>query len=196
MDEAGSALYNQIVDQMEQRLPETDFGFENDSFYTTAIPKDIVEIDTVEGEPVKSNAFLGIIGAIIGAALGSIIWIIIGKLGFIAGIAGFAMMLFAIKGYRRLAGSLDKKGQIISLIIAFIMIFIANYAQYVLEICKYYYSSDYSVSTIIKVTKGLPDLLTMGDLWGEFAKDLLVGYALSIWAGFKIIKTTFSSNKQ
>lgn len=75
------------------------------------------------------------------------------------------------------------------------MIFIANYTHYVLEFCKYYYSSDYSMSTIIKVFKELPDLLTMGDIWGDFAKDLVVGYLLSIWAGFKIIKTTFSSSK-
>lgn len=195
IDDVGSALYNQIVDQMQQRLPEIDFGFEN-NFYTASEQKDSIEVDTVEGvDGVKSNVVLGIIGAIIGAALGGIIWIIIGKLGFIAGIAGFAMMLFAIKGYRKLAGSLDKKGQIISLIIAFVMIFIANYAQYVLEFCKYYYSNDYSMTTIIKVFKELPDLLTMADVWGDFAKDLVIGYALSIWAGFKIIKTTFSSSK-
>ena len=61
IDDIGTALYNQIVDQMQMRLPETDFGFENGDFYTAAEVKNTIEIDTVEGEVIKSNVVLGII---------------------------------------------------------------------------------------------------------------------------------------
>lgn len=187
-----SAQFTHIVEEIKARIPEVKFGFEN-GFYTMTSQYQGIEVDTVgRGEVANSNVILGILGAIVGAAIGGILWIIIGKLGFIAGIAGYVMMLFAIIGYRKLSGFLDKKGQIISLLIALVMIFVANYTLYSLDYVKYYNSGVYSFDNLINAFSKLPDFLTYAEIWPDFLKDLVVGYLLSIWAGIGIIKSIFS----
>ncbi len=188
-------VYDSIVEGMKERLPEIAYGFEN-SFFAPKTPKFNIEVDTTQDtEKPGSNVFLGILGAILGALLGSVIWIIIGKLGFIAGIAGYFMMYFAIRGYRMLSGFLDKKGQIIAVIIAFLMIFAANYTQYVMEYLKYYYNNQYSLRNLMDAYKTLPDLLQNADIWGDFIKDLVIGYLLSIWASFDILRSIFTKRQ-
>ncbi|MFT4145216.1 MAG: hypothetical protein QM644_12235 [Mobilitalea sp.] len=192
VNEVQSAQYTHIVEAIKNRIPDIKFGFKN-GFYTMASQRQGIEVDTVgRGEAANSNVLLGILGAINGAAIGGILWIVIGMLGFIAGIAGYVMMLFAIKGYRMLSGFLDKKGQIISLLIALLMIFAANYTLYSLDYCKYYYSGVYSFDNLADSFRKLPDFIKQGEVWGDFLKDLVVGYLLSIWAGFGIIKSIFS----
>ena len=47
----------------------------------------------------KENLPLGLIGAVIGILLGSVLWVLIGQIGFIAGIAGYAIVFCGMKGY-------------------------------------------------------------------------------------------------
>ncbi len=190
-----ATTYDSIVEGLRERLPEILYGFEN-SFFAPRNPKYNIEVDTAqENEKAKSNVLLGILGAILGALLASVLWIIIGKLGFIAGIAGYFMMYFAIRGYRKFSGFLDKKGQIIAVIIAFLMIFAANYTQYVMDYMKYYYNNHYSIRNLIDAYKTLPDLLQSADIWGDFIKNLVIGYLLSIWSGFSILRSIFTNRQ-
>ncbi len=189
------AVTGQIVERIKQSAPEAMYGVDEDEFYITA-PENQFDLDTAtEGQGGKSNILLGIIGAIIGAALGGIIWIAIGEFGFIAGLAGYLMMLFSIKGYQILSGFLDKKGQIISLIIAFVMIFVANYMSYALSYLDYFYDSTYSYSNIVASIKEVPEFLQLDDIKGSFLRDLGIGYLLSIWAGYRLIVSVLRRNK-
>jgi hypothetical protein len=194
LDAKGNALYNQIIDKIKELLPEVKYGFE-DGIFSTACSNNSLEVDEVT-EGARSNILLGILGAFLGAAIGGVLWIVIGKLGFIAGIAGFVMMSFSIQGYRKFSGLLDKKGKIISLLIAFIMIFGAQYMSYALEYCKAYYSGIYSISNLSYSFKNVFDFLSLTESWSYFLKDLAIGYALSIWSGYGIIKSTFSKNSE
>ena len=192
LDEKGNGLLNDIVNRIRTSLPDIAYGFDG-GFYTRSTGNNSIEVDTDTGvEAQKSNVFLGTIGALLGAMLGGVIWIIIGELGFIAGLAGFAMMFFAIKGYSGLSGRLDKKGQIISLVIALIMIFVADYTSYALSFCKYYFDGNYSIQNLVSSFKNLPEYLTYADYWSSFLIDLAIGYALSIASGFGIIRAVFS----
>lgn len=193
LDEKGNDTLNLILERMKQTVPDIQYGAE-DSFFISVTPNIGIEVDTNLDSNVKSNVALGIIGAILGATLGGVIWILIGMVGFVAGIAGYLMMLFAIQGYRRLSGRLDKKGQIISLIVALLMIFAANYSSYALEYFKYYYEGNYTFQNLIRSFVNMSGFLTTTGLWGDFARDLVVGYLLSIWAGFRIIRSVFSNN--
>lgn len=193
LDEKGNDTLNLIIERMKQTIPDIQYGAE-DSFFISMNPNIGIEVDTDLDSNVKSNVALGIIGAILGATLGGVIWILIGMVGFVAGIAGYLMMLFAIQGYRRFSGRLDKKGQIISLIIALLMIFIANYSSYALEYFKYYYEGNYTFQNLISSFANMSGFLTTTGLWGDFVRDLVVGYLLSIWAGFRIIRSVFSNN--
>jgi len=195
LDQKGNLLFGDIINIIKSKLPDITYGFEG-GFYTRSASDNSIEIDTdASVSAVNSNVVLGTIGAFLGAALGGVIWIIIGELGFIAGLAGFAMMYFAIKGYSGLSGRLDKKGQIISIIIALVMIFIANYTSYALNFCKYYFDGNYSINNLMDSIKNLSSYLTYSNNWGSFLKDLAIGYALSIWSGYGIIRSVFSKRK-
>lgn len=186
-DEKGDSIAVQIVDKIKSYLPDIKYGFETGFF--TKTNSDL----NIDNTTPKSNLPMGILGAIIGAALGSAIWIIIGKTGFIAGIAGFVMVVFSMKGYSILAGSIDRKGQIVSICIAMLMIFAANYTSYALGI--YEANDARNLSGLIDAYRKLPGLLTAANLWGSFAFDLIVGYALSILSCFRLIKYVIISEK-
>ncbi len=187
--------FNTILAQLKERLPAIPFGFQ-DGFFTHVVKFD-VEVDTgEEAEGKSSNVLLGIVGAILGAFLGGILWVIVGRLGFIAGLAGYVMMLLAISGYRRFSGFLDKKGQIISVIIALLMIYAANYAYYLIDIIKYAYNNSYTFSNIREAILSLPKTLKAAEVWGDFIKDLAIGYALSIWASVSLLRSIFTKNKK
>lgn len=179
-------IVDDFIEHMRSVLPDILYGANEDEFY---LMEDVKSGISIEEDPQskKSNVLLGIIGAFLGAALGGVIWIAIGEFGFIAGLAGFLMMFFAIKGYQMLAGGLDKKGQVISLVIAFLMIFVSNYLLYAIQYCEYFYNTDYSINNMLASIRELPDFLKLGEVTGSFLKDLAVGYLLSIWAGYRLI---------
>ena len=181
-------LVEKLVERIKLGAPDIRYGIDAENFYVQE-PSNY-DIDREAGG--RNHMFLGLVGAVFGAALGGVLWIIIGEFGFIAGLAGYLMMIFSIRGYKLLAGTLDKKGQILSLIIAFVMIFAVNCLSYALAYLKGYYNSEYSLANIIASIKAIPDILRMDEVTGSFVKDLLVGYALSIWAGYHLIRSVLS----
>lgn len=81
-----------------------------------------------DSKNTKNNYLLGFLGSVLGALVGSVLWIIIGLLGFIASIAGAAISYCAFKGYSLFKGKLTKKGIVLN-IVAIIIAFI--FAQYI-----------------------------------------------------------------
>lgn len=135
----------------------------------------------------KSNMFLGIIGAIGGSLIGVALWLMISLIGFVAGIAGFVMLKFALKGYEKLSGKLDKKGAVISLVIAAFMVLFANILDYVIVLCRAFFEWDASFDTVRYVVMNFGELMTEFDAWRGFGVNLVVGYGLSIWSSFQLI---------
>lgn len=188
LDEQSDLLLEQIVDRIKSVRPDIPYGASEESFYIVARKDNGSSLNIGEDTGAgKSNLLLGIPGAVIGAALGGAIWVVLGEIGFIAGLAGFLMMVFAIKGYQILSGRLDKKGQIISLVIAFLMIFASNWLLYALEYCKGYYDSNFSFYNIMASIKAMPEFLKVSEVSASFFKDLAIGYLLSIWASYRLI---------
>lgn len=141
----------------------------------------------------RNNVLFGVLGAVLGALIGGLLWIGVSMLGFIAGIAGFAVIFFATKGYKILGGTLDKKGGVISIIISMIVIFGADYMAYVIDIYKII-SEVYNIS-FSEVFKEFPSMMSEFDGWPEFIKDLLIGYGLTIWASFTLLKSLFAISR-
>ena len=131
--------------------------------------------------------FLGIIGAIGGSLIGVALWLMISLIGFVAGIAGFVMLKFALKGYEKLSGKLDKKGAVISLVIAAFMVLFANILDYVIVLCRAFFEWDASFDTVRYVVMNFGELMTEFDAWRGFGVNLVVGYGLSIWSSFQLI---------
>ncbi len=141
----------------------------------------------VEPKEKNGNLFLGLIGAIGGSLIGVALWLVIGMVGFIAGIAGFLMLKFALLGYQKLSGKLDKKGAVLCLFIAAFMVFGANVLEFVISLCKAYFEYEASFDTIRFVVTNFIYLMTDYDMWRGFWVNLVIGYGLSIWSSFSLI---------
>lgn len=134
----------------------------------------------------KSHFFPGLIGAFLGSLIGCVLWIIIYKLGYIAGIAGAVTGICALKGYEIFGKHLDKKGVIGSVIIMFTSIYLANKLAWTWE--AYDALIYYSFSDIFK---SLNDIIAESGLTADFYKDLIIGYALTILCTYKNIINAF-----
>ena len=139
------------------------------------------------GTGKKGNMFLGILGAIGGSLIGVGLWILIGFANFIAGIAGFVMLTFALKGYQKGAGKLDRRGALICLVIAAVMIPAANVLECFILLCQAFFEFEVSMDTVRYVAVNFSELMSDCELWPTFFKDLIIGYGLSIWSSYKLI---------
>lgn len=106
------------------------------------------------------------------------------------------MMYFAMQGYRIFSGYLDKKGEVIALLIALLMIPVANLMDFATEFCKYYMSGPTDFKGLGYVLQNLGTLISTVDGWSAFLTNLVVGYLLSIWAGFGMIRSVFRKRKK
>ena len=137
----------------------------------------------------KENLTLGLIGAVIRILLGSVLWVLIGQIGFIAGIAGYAIVFCGMKGYQLLGKKLSKTGIIICIVLSFLAIIGAEVVS--LGITAYRELSEYYSLTLGESFSLLPELLKEPELVGAVAKDLAIGYILSIWASYSSVKNTW-----
>lgn len=135
---------------------------------------------------MKDNVFLGIVGAVIGALIGSALWVLIGQVGFIAGIAGYAIVFCSVKGYKLLGKTISKKGIIICVIFSLVMILAAEYVSTGIAIYQAFIE-DYYI-TIADAMKSVPEFLKESEVRNELLKNLAVGYGLAIWASFSYVK--------
>lgn len=144
----------------------------------------------------KGNTVAGILGATIGALLGGILMVLILQTGYIAGIAGLIMIMLSIKGYQLLGGKIDKVGIIVSLVVCFVTIFIAEHVG----ICVTMYSELKKIAPTMKFTDmNYIELLTAA--WEDseislaIVHDLVLSYILSIGCGYYYIKQEFRKSR-
>ncbi len=135
---------------------------------------------------IRENLPLGTIGALIGVLLGMTLWVIVGLFRFIAGIAGYAIVFGAMKGYKLLGKKLSKAGIVICVLLSIVAVLGGEMLSLAI-----------TVYTELGVPLGdaflmLPDLLQEPELVGAVVKDLAVGYALSIWACYSPVKEVWS----
>lgn len=140
----------------------------------------------------KGNMFLGFLGAVGGSLLGVALWLILGQVGFIAGIAGFVMLKFALAGYQGFSGRLDKKGALLCLFIAAVMILAANFLDYGITICLEFFEYEASLDTVAYVAENFIDLMGEWEAWPGFFRNLIIGYGLSIWSSHRLIHSILS----
>ncbi len=137
----------------------------------------------------ESNVLLGLLGAVGGSLVGVLAWVLIGQIGFIAGIAGFLMLKFALSGYAKLSGRLDKKGAVLCLLIAALMIVAANFLDIGLQLCRAYFAYEASLDTVRYVAFNLLSLMDTHELWPDFFRNLLIGFGLSVWSSYGLIRS-------
>lgn len=139
---------------------------------------------------------LGLIGALIGSLLGVALWVIIYNFGYIAGIAGLAMLLFSVKGYQLFTKDINTPAIIFCVVLSLLMVFVAENVCVIVEFNKFLqtYASTASITDI-----GLLPTLSMA--WSDdemrlaMLRDLGIGYFLYIIAGISYIRQLYAGAK-
>ena len=98
--------------------------------------KGLFNIDTAAHQGVKENVVAGILGAFLFALGGGLLYLLLAQVGFIAGISGMVAVFLAIKGYSVFAKGLSKRGLIISVVIAFLVLILAWYVSLTIDVYK------------------------------------------------------------
>lgn len=139
----------------------------------------------METQKKQENVVLGTIGAIVGAILGSIVWILLDQVGFIASLAAFAIIACGIKGYEFLGGKLSKKGIIICVVVTVITVLLADIISMGISIFVEF-SGAYDI-TIIDALLSVPSFLTEPKILFSFLKSLAMGYVFVALGCYKFV---------
>jgi len=141
--------------------------------------------------PVKrENVVTGIVGAIIGAALGAGSIILLNMLGYVASISGLILAICTLKGYELLGGKLSIKGVIISLVLFLVTPYIADRLSWAIMLTQEL--GDYGI-TFGQAFQMIPELLEMDSaLKEEYIGNLVklylfvaLGGGITIFSAFK-----------
>lgn len=136
----------------------------------------------------NSKLVKGVIGAILGGLLSSSIWILLYRIGIIAGIAGFVSAVLVFKGYEFLGKTLDKKGLVASIIILIITIYCSVLLGITISVLT---SENYplTISNILYAFLALNVLVfERGEHVSAILKDLILAYVFSAIGCFGFVK--------
>ncbi len=125
------------------------------------------------------NKVLGVIGALLGSALGIGIWCLIGLFGRVAVIGGFALCLGALGGYFLLGKGMSRTGLIFTAVIIILSVYLAVRLDYAISV---YRALDKSVSLGSCFVSVMKLLEAIGEK-GSFFKDLGIGYLVTLGGG-------------
>lgn len=136
---------------------------------------------------VKSNVLRGTLGAILGALLGGALWVLVYQLGYIAFIAGVAIIFCSYKGYILFSKRKDKKAAVISTIVSFIVLIAAHCVCWGIDIYNAF-KYDYDI-TFFDALIVVPEYAVDPDFSVSFFKDLLIGLVLIVVGFFTYIRS-------
>jgi hypothetical protein len=196
-EEVFRELAGQVKKHIEDKKEELEERFLTAEYHMDLEHTDEEAILQVSAalEQKPSNLILGVIGALFASLLGVGLWVVIGQVGFVAGIAGFVMLKLALGGYQKLGGSLDKKGAVICLVITAGMIAGANLLDYAVSITRAYFQYETSLETLVYVFSNFGKLMSDMEMWSGFFTDLAIGFALSVWSASGIINAIIRIEK-
>ncbi len=86
----------------------------------------------------EENVLFGVIGALLFSLVGGALYILLSRIGYIAAVSGLIGVVCAIKGYSFFAKKESKRGIIIAVIIAALVLIIAWYLGFCLDMVAAY----------------------------------------------------------
>lgn len=84
----------------------------------------------------KSNYVLGFFASLLGAVIGSSLWIVLGMVNFYASFAGYAIAFAAFWAYSKAGGKFTKAGVIINIVTVIMGILFAEYAGVLIAVIR------------------------------------------------------------
>ncbi|MBQ3867776.1 MAG: hypothetical protein II789_04425 [Clostridia bacterium] len=146
--------------------------------------------------PEQENVIAGAVGAFLFALAGGAVWTLLSRIGIIAGLSGLIGVVCAIKGYKVFGKVESKKGVVISIIMAALVMVIAWYLCFawdLLDVYKDWYQAgeiDY-VPTYFECVRSGFEFFGEGEILGTYLKDLLIGLAFCALGCFGYVRTAF-----
>lgn len=134
----------------------------------------------------------GLIGALIGTALGAVMWILLLRLNYFAGIAGIVAGVAAFAGYEIFGKGMDKKGIIATVLVMYLILFGTHYLGYAWAAAEAFgegkHGIFYYLPRVLETVK--ENGLTL-----RFYGELIFGYLLCVLTRLNTIRTIWYGSK-
>ena len=148
-----------------------------------------------EHAEIKNNYLLGTIGAIGGALVGSIAWVVIGLLGYFAAIAGVAISFCAAKGYTLMKGKVTKPAIVIICIVCVVVLILAQFITYDILLLRDAAESGEQIGIIDSLFYTVLGIVSVPELTSMFVKDCLLGLLFLGLGAYSTVRQLFVSAK-
>ncbi len=149
-------------------------------------------------EEAEENVALGVLGAFLFSLAGGVLYIILGMVGFIAALSGYVGVVCAIKGYSLFAKKESKKGIIISVIITALVLVIAWYVGFCLDVVRAFQEA-YEAGEIFVVPITFWEYLPVGfydlTLVPEYFIDLALSLGLGVFGAWSYVSNMLKKQK-
>ncbi len=151
-------------------------------------PVQTVTPSAEEKPPKKKNLLLGIVGGLIGAALGGASIILVSQMGYVASLCGVLLAFCTLKGYELLGGKPGIPGLLICLALILVTPYLADRIQWAMMVMDAFHDA-----TFIQAFSAVPALLSEGVIessvyWSSLGQIYLftaIGAVSIIWSAFK-----------
>lgn len=141
----------------------------------------------------KENVFTGIIGAILGAAVGALCIIVLGQLGYVASLSGLVLAGCTLKGYELLGRKLTTKGIIVSIILVAVTPYIADRIDWAILVLKEF--SDYDIN-FMDAFHAIPEMIGNGIIESSaYYKNLAMIYLFAALGAVAALVNAFKNRK-
>ena len=135
----------------------------------------------------NDNKVLGTVGALVGALIALGVYLLLGRLGVIAAIAGFVAFITIFGGYYLLGKDMSSTGLIICVVILIITVYVSNRLDWAIEVSKAL--KDLGMSTSVgDCYKNLGTWLDIADSKGKYILNLVLSYVFTVVGGFSALK--------
>lgn len=146
---------------------------------------------------INGNIPLGVLGAFLFSIVGVVLYFVIYRLGYIAGISGFVMFVLAQYGYKFFSkGNINVSivSLVVSVITMLIMIFVAECACLTYVIFEVYDGDGLNI-TLGEALERIPELFENSEISAEITSDLVFAYGLGFLCIISNIITVVKNRK-
>ncbi|MCR5254896.1 MAG: hypothetical protein K6D96_03120 [Acetatifactor sp.] len=148
-----------------------------------------------ENSHKRERVILGLIGAIIGAAIGSALIILIGRAGYVTTFTGFVLGIATVLLYRKFAGKMSIISVIVCLIVMGAAVYLSNRAVWAYAILNNAGAKEYGM-TFLDCFMWIPDLIKEKYIDSSDYTSSLVKYILfTAVGGVGMLASEFRSYK-
>lgn len=143
----------------------------------------------------QENMLAGVVGALVGAAIGGGSILLLGQLGYVAALSGLILAVCTLKGYELLGGRLSGKGIAVCVVLMLVTPYFADRLDWAISLKNELARYDYYM-TLGEVYSAIPGFLAE-DLIDATAyyMNLAMIYAFLLLGGFSTVHRTLKARK-